>query len=103
MHIEKSEMNKIFRILPCASLLLTLVGSSRGDDRKAEATNDGKWELGAPIITYWAGPGFVSTPMTDAAAQQLKAGGWNLAWCREKELDIVAKHGLRAQLNDPLL
>ncbi|MCD6339061.1 MAG: beta-galactosidase [Verrucomicrobia bacterium] len=56
------------------------------------------WQLGAPIVTYWAGP-----PMTDAAARQMAEGGWNLVWCRESELDVARRHGLRAQLYDPLL
>ena len=57
-----------------------------------------EWKLGASIITYWAGPA-----MTDAAAQQLADGGWNLVWCTRAELDIAHRHGLRAQLTDPLL
>jgi hypothetical protein len=54
--------------------------------------------MGTPIVTYWAGPA-----MTDATAQQMAEGGWNLVWCGEKELDVVRRHGLRAQLQDPLL
>lgn len=56
------------------------------------------WKIGAPIVTYYAGP-----PMTDATAQQMADGGWNLVWCTEKELDNVLRHGLRAQLTDGLL
>jgi len=56
------------------------------------------WKVGQPIVTYWAGP-----PMTDAAATQMAEGGWNLVWCGEKDLDLVHRHGLRAQLQDPLL
>jgi hypothetical protein len=41
--------------------------------------------------------------LTDAAAQQMAEGGWNLVWCTEKELDVAKRHGLRAQLHDPLL
>jgi hypothetical protein len=41
--------------------------------------------------------------MTDATAQQMAEGGWNLVWCGEKDLDLVQRHGLRAQLSDPLL
>jgi hypothetical protein len=57
-----------------------------------------RWEPGTPIVTYWAGP-----VMTDKTAQQMAEGGWNLVWCSEKELDVVARHGLRGQLQDPLL
>ncbi len=56
------------------------------------------WRIGEPIVTYWAGP-----PMTDATADQMKAGGWNLVWCTEAELDVAQRHGLRAQLTDGLL
>ena len=56
------------------------------------------WKPGTPIVTYWAGP-----TLTDAVARQMAEGGWNLAWCGEKELDVAARHGLRAQLSDPLL
>jgi hypothetical protein len=62
------------------------------------ADGDSAWKIGAPIVTYWAGP-----PLTDAVGSQLADGGWNLVWCGEKELDIAQRHGLRAQLQDPLL
>ncbi len=56
------------------------------------------WETGTPIVSYWAGPA-----MSDNTAQQMAEGGWNLVWCNEKELDVVAQHGLRGQLQDSLL
>ena len=56
------------------------------------------WRIGAPIVTYWAGP-----PMTDPVAKQMAEGNWNLVWCREGDLDIAHTHGLRALLHDPLL
>lgn len=67
---------------------------------EAEATRKDvtRWKIGAPIVTYWAGPA-----MTDATAKQMADGGWNLVWCSEKELDLVQRHGLRAQLVDGLL
>jgi hypothetical protein len=58
----------------------------------------GAWEIGTPIVTYWAGPA-----MTDAVARQMAQGGFNLVWCTEKELDVARRHGLRAQLRDGLL
>ncbi len=74
----------------------------------AEAKPDAKWRLGAPIVTYWAGPG-TTMVLDDRAAEQLVAGGWNLAWTsKPEELDICRRHGLRAMLmiytpnvNDP--
>jgi len=57
-----------------------------------------RWTLGKPIVTYWAGP-----RLTDAVAQQLAEGGWNVVWASEEDLDVAARHGLRAQLQHPLL
>jgi hypothetical protein len=57
------------------------------------------WQVGTPIVTYWAGP-----TLTDAVAQQMVEGGFNLVWCRsEKELDVAHRHGLRGQFTDDLL
>ena len=62
------------------------------------------WKVGTPIVSYWAGPGFPNGgDLTDAAAQQLAEGGWNLVWCRERELDVVQRHGLRGLLTADLL
>ncbi|MFH1921435.1 MAG: hypothetical protein ABIP48_16340 [Planctomycetota bacterium] len=58
----------------------------------------GAWEVGTPVVTYWAGPA-----MTDAVARQMAEGGFNLVWCTEKDLDVAGRHGLRAQLRDGLL
>ncbi|MCE5239369.1 hypothetical protein LLH23_12880 [bacterium] len=57
-----------------------------------------KWQIGKPIVTYYAGP-----DMTDATAQQMAAGNFNVVWCSEKQLDTVHKHGLRGMLRDGLL
>lgn len=57
------------------------------------------WQVGTPIATYWAGPS-----LTDAVAQQMVEGGFNLAWCgSEKELDVAHRHGLRGQFTNGLL
>jgi hypothetical protein len=56
------------------------------------------WKVGTPIVTYWAGP-----DLTDQAARQMAEGGFNLVWCGEKHLDTAQRHGLRAQLWNPLL
>jgi len=64
------------------------------------------WRVGTPIVSYWAGPGSpggAGGALNDAAAVQLKEGGWNLVWCREGELDVAERHGLRCQLSDPLV
>lgn len=56
------------------------------------------WKVGRPIVTYWCGP-----PMTDPSARQMAEGGFNLVWCGEKELEVLARNGLRALLTDGLL
>jgi len=48
----------------------------------AEVTLSPRWQMGTPIVTYWAGP----MPMADAVAKQMADGGWNLAW--------VTRHGV---------
>ena len=44
---------------------------------------DGNWQIGEPVVTYWAG----AMPMTDAAAKQLADGGWNTAWVSWRGLE----------------
>jgi hypothetical protein len=58
------------------------------------------WCLGTPIVSYWD---VDLAPTSDAKAQQLSDGGWNLAWCTEAELDSLHRRGLRALLNSPVL
>ena len=77
-----------------SSLFISPVSAAPGTD----------WKTGAPIVNYWAGPGFPGGgALDDKAATQLVEGGWNVAWCSEKELDVAQRHGLRALLTDPLL
>ena len=62
------------------------------------------WKVGAPIVNYWADPGYPGgAALDDAAAAQLVEGGWNVVGCDETELDVVRRHGLRGLLTDPLL
>lgn len=56
------------------------------------------WTVGTPIVSYWCGPA-----LTDAVAEQMAQGGWNLVWCDEAGLDIAHRHGLRGQIQDGLL
>jgi len=69
-------------------------GNEAAGSRKAHS-----WQIGRPIVTYWAGP----APMTDAAAQQMAEGNWNLVWCRASELDLIHKFGLRGMVYDAAL
>lgn len=82
------------RVTPSLVLLSVVLFTAR----PAPAAEPDPWQVGTPIVTYWAGP-----PMTDAVARQMAEGGWNLVWCTEKELDVAQRHGLRAQLRDGLL
>ena len=58
------------------------------------------WNHGEPVTTYWFGPGCPrknSVKLDDFWAAQLKEGGFNTVWASNpEELDIAAKHGLRA-------
>ena len=64
----------------------------------------GAWKIGEPIVNYWAGPGSPGgAALDDAAAAQMVEGGWNLVWCAEKDLPVVARHELRGLVADPLL
>jgi hypothetical protein len=66
---------------------------------KAQTGAAASWQVGTPIVTYWCGPS-----LTDAVAQQMAEGGFNLVWCAsEKELDVAQHHGLHGQLSDGLL
>jgi hypothetical protein len=62
------------------------------------AGTGGRWQIGTPITTYYAGP-----PINEATAKQMAEGGFNLIWCTEQELDTASKYGLRAQLKAPEL
>jgi len=75
----------------CASAPATRAGEGAAASRP--------WQIGTPIATYWAGPS-----LTDAVAQQMVEGGFNLVWCgSEQELDVAQRHGLRGQLTSGLL
>lgn len=91
---DRSRRSGAGRRLGARPLLLVAVAAF---GLRAEAAA-ASWSVGTPIVTYWAGP-----PLTDAVAEQMSNGGWNLAWCAEKELDVARRHGLRAQLTDALL
>ena len=77
-----------------AVLLLSPAGLAAADPSPAPI-----WKIGTPIVSYWAGP-----PMSDATAEQMAEGGWNLVWCANaRELDTAHRHGLRGLLTDGLL
>ena len=78
-------------VLALATMALPLPG--------AETQPANAWKVGTPIVAYWAGPA-----LTDKVADELVAGGWNLAWClTEKQLDVAQRHGLRAQFQHGLI
>ncbi len=88
-------MTRFVHIL-CLSLFLYIPWMRVAEAEPAAAVS---WQVGTPIVTYWAGPS-----LTDAVAQQMVEGGFNLVWCgSEKELDVAHRHGLRGQLTDGLL
>jgi len=83
----------------CVLCLYLLACTSWTRAAEAEFTPSVTWQLGTPIATYWAGP-----PLTDAVAQQMVDGGFNLVWCSsEKELDVAGHYGLRGLFTSGLL
>ena len=82
-----------FKAFACVIGIFAAIGRQSHAEHLAQP-----WQVGTPIVTYWAGPA-----MTDKTAEQMIQGGWNLVWCGETELDVADRHGVRAQLQDPLL
>ena len=86
------------------SVTAAMVASGSTVSAQSPATRPSStWEIGTPISTYWAGPGYGGQPLTDADARQLDEGGFNLVWSPEKDLDVAGRYKLRALLNDPLI
>ena len=85
-------------LFPLLILFAIVLLSGCAPSRETHNPAPQRWKVGTPIVTYWAGP-----PMTDATAQQMAEGGWNLVWCTEKDLDVAQRHSLRAQLHDGLI
>src|SRR4051812_41954427 len=79
-------------------LVMAITVLSRPLRLPAAPAETGRWAVGTPIVTYWAGP-----PMSDAVARQMKEGSFNVVWCGEKDLDLLQKHGLRGMVQDALL
>jgi hypothetical protein len=86
-------MRLMLLLLLAAAAMVTPSRAAESGPKKPDA-----WNLGTPIVTYWAGPA-----MTDATAKQMAEGGFNLVWCREEELDTAHRHGLRAMLQAGLI
>jgi hypothetical protein len=85
-----------FAYILCLSLFTYTPGTWAAEAEPAAIVS---WQVGTPIVTYWAGPS-----LTDAVAQQMVEGGFNLVWCvSEKELDVAGRHGLRGLFTDGLL
>jgi hypothetical protein len=56
------------------------------------------WKLSNIIITFWNPP-----PVTDESLARAAAERYNLTWTGAEGLDVAARHGLRAMLQDSLL
>ena len=88
----------------CSVIAVILFVSTRSCWCQAGDPSVAGWKVGTPIVSYWAGPGYPGgSELNDAAAVQLVEGGWNLVWCRENELDVVQRHGLRGLITSPFL
>ncbi|HOA52014.1 MAG TPA: hypothetical protein PKI05_07135, partial [Thermogutta sp.] len=90
-------INHCVRLRALCAVFAGVVIASFGWQNDVSGEEAGRWHVGKPIVTYWAGP-----PLTEAVAAQLAEGGWNVVWGTEKDLETAAKHGLRLQLQDPL-
>jgi len=92
-------MSRLFRLHRSAlAAFVALASIGLSGSAEAQGQPGRAWEVGTPIVTYWAGPA-----MSDKVAQQMAEGGFNVVWCAEKDLDVVKRHGLRGQLHDGLL
>jgi len=93
--IHYSAMTRLVHI-PCISLFLYTAWTHVAEAEPAAAVSR---QVGTPVVTYWCGPS-----LTDAVAQQMAEGGFNLVWCgSEEELDVAQHHGLRGQFTNSLL
>jgi hypothetical protein len=85
----------LLRTLVAVGCITVVVGSAAVS---AATKQDATWKLGVPIVTYWAGPSNFMA-LDDRAAEQLKAGGWNVGWATKPEdLNVYYRHGIRAML-----
>ena len=108
-HVDGYSLSFMF----CASVVIAMavslcLTSAVHAEAPADATAR-RWQMGKPIVTYWAGP----MPMTDAVAKQMAEGGWNLVWVTRRgaakgvdaidhfrsQLDVLQRHGLRGLLS----
>lgn len=82
-------------------LLITLLGGLTWTPDQTFSA----WTIGDPIVTYWAGPGFMTLEaVTDANAQQMVDVGMNMCWARSQdELAVAKRHNLRALYMDETL
>ncbi len=88
-------MSRNFLLVVAMSILtVSKTVSAQQGDIQAKGT----WQVGTPIVTYYAGPS-----MTDEVAGQMAAAGLNVVWCGVDQLDIVHRHGLRGMIRDGLL
>ena len=108
-HVDGSGRSLRFRVFLVISMVagVCLTSVVRADAPADAAAR--RWQMGTPIVTYWAGP----MPMTDAVAKQMADGGWNLVWVTRRgaaegvevvdhfrsQLDVLQRHGLRGILS----
>jgi len=63
------------------------------------ARGNDTWQIGTPIVSYWASPA-----ITAPVAKQMADGGFNLVCCStEQELNVAQQHGLRVQFHSGLI
>ncbi|UCH33118.1 MAG: hypothetical protein JSV65_11015 [Armatimonadota bacterium] len=76
----------------CALILLCFISLM------ASAHAQNAWKLDHIMITFWCPP-----PATDEALSAVAAENYTMTWTPEDGLDVAARHGLRAMLQNGLL
>ena len=79
----------ILRYLLILACLFSLTGLARAAP---------PWKLDRIIVTFWLPP-----PVTDEALARVAAEHYTMTWTPADGLDVAARHGLRAMLQDGLL
>ncbi len=87
---------RIFGLVLLGAVVCTTSDASASGAARGRPAGS-KWEIGAPITSYYQGPGANFGPVTPAIAGKLDDGGFNLVWCQTvEELDAAHAQGLRA-------
>ncbi len=90
-------MTETYNWIIALFLVLSLVAIHAIGERNYDNGGARALDMGDPVVTYWAGPGFPGNPaLTESSLLQLKEGGFNTVWAtKPAEMDLAAKFGMR--------